>query len=54
MQKRKDLLIAERAKLQERLQEMQETLKRLNYKIDFYDKKIVACEKELLGRRKNK
>lgn len=54
LQKRKDLLIAERAKLQGRLQEMQETLKRLNYKIDFYDKKIVACEKELLDRRKNK
>ena len=47
-QKRKNLLVAERDRLKERIEQMQKTLKRLNYKISVYDEKIVACEKKLL------
>ncbi len=54
LQKRKNLLIAERDKLKTRLDEMQKTLERLNYKINVYEERIIACEKELLGKRKNK
>lgn len=54
LQKRKNLLIAERDKLKTRLDEMQKTLERLNYKINVYEERIVACEKELLSKRKNK
>ncbi len=54
LQKRKNLLIAERDKLQARLKEMQATLERLNYKINSYEERIVQCEKELLKKRKNK
>lgn len=54
LQKRKNLLIAERDKLKTRLDKMQKTLERLNYKINVYEERIVACEKELLGKRKNK
>ena len=54
LQKRKNLLIAERDKLKTRLDEMQKTLERLNYKISVYEQRIVACEKELLGKRKTK
>ncbi len=48
LQKRKNLLIAERDRLQERVNEMQKTLNRLNYKISVYEDKIVSCEKKLL------
>lgn len=48
LQKRKNLLIAERDRLKARLEEMQKTLDRLNYKIDVYEDKIVSCEKKLL------
>lgn len=54
LQKRKNLLIAERDKLKLRLEEMQKTLERLNYKISVYEERIVNYEKELLGKRKNK
>ena len=54
LQKRKNLLIAERDKLKTRLDEMQKTLERLNYKINVYEERIVTYEKELLGKRKNK
>ena len=54
LQKRKNLLIAERDKLQARLKEMQGTLERLDYKIRVYEEKIVQCEKELLKKRKSK
>ena len=54
LQKRKNLLIAERDKLQARLKEMQATLERLNYKINSYEERIVQCEKELWKKRKNK
>ncbi len=48
LQKRKNLLIEERDRLKQRIEQMQATLKRLNYKIDVYEQKIVACEKKLL------
>lgn len=48
LQKRKSLLVAERDRLKKRIEQMQQTLKQLNYKISVYDEKIVACEKKLL------
>ena len=48
LQKRKHLLIAERDRLKQRIEEMQQTLERLNYKISVYEDKIVDCEKKLL------
>ena len=54
LQKRKNLLIAERDKLKMRIDEMQHTLARLNGKIETYEERIVACEKELLKKRKSK
>lgn len=48
LQKRKSLLVAERDRLKKRIEQMQQTLKRLNYKISVYDERIVACEKKLL------
>ncbi len=48
LQKRKNLLVAERDRLKERIEQMQQTLKRLNDKIDVYEQRIVACEKKLL------
>ena len=44
----KSLLVAERDRLKKRIEQMQQTLKRLNYKISVYDERIVACEKKLL------
>ena len=44
---RRDLLVTERKALQARLTEMQETLKRLDYKISVYDKAIASKDKEL-------
>lgn len=48
LQKRKQLLIKERDALQQRVEQMQQTLIRLNHKIEVYEEKIVACEKKLL------
>ena len=48
LQKRKELLIAERDRLKQHIEEMQKTLERLNYKISVYEDKIVSCEKKLL------
>lgn len=45
---RKQILIEQRDKLQERIMEEQKTLDRLNYKIDNYEK-IVASTKAKLG-----
>lgn len=44
---RRDLLAAQREKLQVRLSELQDTLKRLDYKISVYDKAIKSKTKEL-------
>lgn len=52
--KRKQLLIDERARLAQHIEQLQATLKRLDHKIEVYDDKIVSCEKELLQKRKNK
>lgn len=54
IQKRKALLIAERDRLALRVQEMQNTLQRLNHKIETYEDKMVVCEQNLLKKRKNK
>lgn len=48
LQKRKQLLIKERDALRQRVEQMQQTLNRLNHKIEVYEEKIVACEKKLL------
>ena len=48
LQQRKNLLVTERDRLKERIEQMQQTLKRLNYKISVYEQRIVACEKKLL------
>ena len=48
LQKRKNLLVTERDRLKERIEQMQKTLERLNYKISVYEERIVACEKKLL------
>ena len=48
LQKRKQLLIKERDALQRRVEQMQQTLSRLNHNIEVYEEKIVACEKKLL------
>lgn len=44
---RKELLIKQREKLIERIAEMQETLERLNGKINRYEKMVVPAEHEL-------
>ena len=44
---RRDLLVNEHKVLQERLVELQETLKRLDYKISVYNKAIASKDKEL-------
>ena len=45
---RKQLLIKQRDLLAERIEKMQETLDRLNYKIENYDQRLMAKEQELL------
>ena len=44
---RKNLLLAERDRLQSRLNELTQTLARLNHKIDIYEDAIASKEKEL-------
>ena len=44
---RRDLLATEREKLKDRMTELQETLKRLDYKISVYDKALKSKTKEL-------
>ena len=51
---RKDLLIEERRKLAERIAEMQETLARLDGKIEGYENCLAAKEKELRGLEKRR
>lgn len=47
IQARKELLTEQRSKLVERIEDMQKTLKRLNYKIERYEQAIVPVENEL-------
>ena len=44
---RKEILMKERLKLLERMDEMQHTLDRLNYKISIYENALLAKEQEL-------
>jgi len=52
LQARKDLLIEQRRQLVKKMEDMQETLSRLNYKIDNYDEKIAKGDKKLRIRKK--
>ena len=47
-EERKGLLVKQRDKLAQKIDEMQETLERLNYKIENYDQRLMAKEVELL------
>lgn len=44
---RKELLIEQRSQLAERIEEMKQTLQRLDRKIEFYEQKVLAKEKTL-------
>lgn len=44
---RRNILIEEREKLLERMQEMQQCLEKLNYKIDIFYGRLQACESKL-------
>ena len=48
LEARKQLLISQREIMQKRLEEIQETFERLNFKIDNYEKLLIEREKELL------
>jgi MerR family transcriptional regulator, aldehyde-responsive regulator len=45
---RKEILVEQRDLVAERLEEMQKTLERLNYKIDAYEKALLKKEKEII------
>ena len=45
---RKEILIEQRDMLAAKMEEMQKTLERLNYKIDVYEKALLKREKEML------
>lgn len=45
---RKELLTEQRQQLLEKMDDMQKTLDRLNYKIEMYEKMMIPCEKDLL------
>lgn len=49
---RKQLLISQREVMQKRLDEIQKTFEKLNFKIDNYEKILIEREKELLGKNK--
>ena len=44
---RKELLTEQRKQLSQRMEDMQKTLERLNYKIESYEQSVVKKEKEL-------
>lgn len=46
---RRELLVKQRDLLAGRIEDMQETLERLNYKIENYDQRLMAKEVELLN-----
>ena len=48
VQARKEILIEQRDLLAARMEEMQKTLDRLNYKIDVYEKALLKKEQEML------
>lgn len=45
---RKQILIEQRKQLTEKMEEMQKTLDRLNYKIERYDQSVVKAEENLI------
>jgi len=45
---RKEILVEQRNQLEARMEEMQKTLDRLNYKIDVYEKALLKKEQEML------
>ena len=45
---RKEILVEQRNLVAARLEEMQKTLERLNYKIDVYEKALLKKEKEMI------
>ncbi len=45
---RKEILIEQRDLLAAKMEEMQKTLERLNYKIDVYEKALLTKEKEMI------
>lgn len=47
IEKRKELLIEQRKTLLAKMEDMQETLARLNYKIESYEKAVLPCEEKL-------
>jgi DNA-binding transcriptional MerR regulator len=47
---RKELLTEERKKLASKIDELQQTLERLDYKIESYEKVILDAEEELMSR----
>ncbi|SIQ91776.1 MerR family transcriptional regulator [Halanaerobium kushneri] len=47
---RKELLTKERDKLADKIDELQETLERLDYKINVYEKEILDAEEDLMSR----
>ena len=47
IEKRKQLLIEQRASLLKKMEDMRETLERLNFKIESYEKAGLPCEKNL-------
>jgi len=47
IEKRKQLLIEQRVSLLQKMEDMRETLERLNFKINSYEKAGVPCEKNL-------
>ena len=49
LEARKQLLISQRDIMQKRLDEIQETFERLNFKIDNYEKLLIEREKKLLN-----
>ena len=49
LEARKQLLISQREIMQKRLDEIQSTFERLNFKIDNYEKLLIEREKELLN-----
>ena len=51
---RKQLLISQREIIQKRLEEIQNTFEKLNFKIDNYEKILIEREKELLSKKVNK
>jgi DNA-binding transcriptional MerR regulator len=51
MEARKELLVEQRNQLKARLEDMEKTLERLNYKIERYEQAVIPAEHELKNQR---